>query len=125
MIRQIETDTIYLDHAATTPVDPDVLRVMAPWFTQQFGNPSSIYQLGQQSRAALDTARAQCAAVLGCQPAKSSHQRRNREQQPRAGRSSGRARTQSRRPAPHIITTAVEHPRCCPRPNGWPRSDSG
>ena len=69
MIRQIETDTIYLDHAATTPVDPEVLRVMAPWFTQQFGNPSSIYQLGQQSRAALDTARAQCAAVLGCHPA--------------------------------------------------------
>lgn len=69
MIRQIETDTIYLDHAATTPVDPEVLRVMAPWFTQQFGNPSSIYQIGQQSRAALDTARAQCAAVLGCHPA--------------------------------------------------------
>ena len=68
MIRQIETDSIYLDHAATTPVDPEVLRVMAPWFTEYFGSPSSIYQLGQQSRAALDAARAQCAAVLGCHP---------------------------------------------------------
>src|SRR4029079_9146600 len=54
MIRQIETDSIYLDHAATTPVDREVLGSMAPWFTQYFGNPSSIYQLGQQSRAALD-----------------------------------------------------------------------
>jgi len=66
MIRQIETESIYLDHAATTPVDPDVLRAMAPWFTEYFGNPSSIYQLGQQSRTALDAARAQSAAVLRC-----------------------------------------------------------
>ena len=50
-------DTIYLDHAATTPVDPDVLAAMLPYFTERYGNPSSIYQLGQESRAAIDQAR--------------------------------------------------------------------
>ena len=52
-----DDDTIYLDHAATTPVDPDVLAAMLPYFTERFGNPSSIYRLGQDGRAALDRAR--------------------------------------------------------------------
>lgn len=56
---------IYLDHAATTPTDPSVLSVMLPWFTDNFGNPSSIYQLGQEAHTALDRARRQVAAVLG------------------------------------------------------------
>ena len=61
-------DTIYLDHAATTPLDPDVLAAMLPYFTERYGNPSSIYRLGQESRAAIDQARASCARVLGCEP---------------------------------------------------------
>jgi cysteine desulfurase len=60
-------DTIYLDHAATTPLDPNVLAVMLPYFTERYGNPSSIYQLGQESRAAIDRARSGCARVLGCE----------------------------------------------------------
>ena len=59
---------IYLDHAATTPVDPGVVERMMPYFSQQFGNPSSIYHLGQEARAAIDGARRQCASVLGCAP---------------------------------------------------------
>ncbi|HYH11892.1 MAG TPA: cysteine desulfurase family protein [Thermomicrobiales bacterium] len=55
---------IYLDHAATTPTDPAVVEVMLPYFTERFGNPSSIYQLGQESRAAIDVARRQVAQVL-------------------------------------------------------------
>jgi cysteine desulfurase len=62
-----ETD-IYLDHAATTPVDPRVLEVMLPFFSDRFGNPSSIYTLGQDARAGLDWARDTLASVLGCQP---------------------------------------------------------
>src|SRR6266540_3765967 len=61
-------DTIYLDHAATTPVDPDVLREIWPYFSEHFGNPSSIYRLGQDGRAAIDRARRSVAEVLGCQP---------------------------------------------------------
>lgn len=62
-------DGIYLDHAATTPTDPAVVETMLPFFTAQFGNPSSIYQLGQEGRAALDHARRQVSTVLGCSPA--------------------------------------------------------
>lgn len=111
MIRQIETDSIYLDHAATTPVDPDVLRIMAPWFTRNFGNPSSIYQLGQQSRAALDTARGQCAAVLGCHPSEiifTSGATESNNLALAGSVWSWRARNPDKA-APHIITTAIEH----------------
>ncbi|MEX2315356.1 MAG: cysteine desulfurase family protein, partial [Thermomicrobiales bacterium] len=58
---------IYLDHAATTPVDPRVLEVMLPFFSERFGNPSSIYTLGQDARAGLDWARGTLAGLLGCQ----------------------------------------------------------
>ena len=57
---------IYLDHAATTPVRPEVLEAMLPYFSQQFGNPSSIYTLAQEGRKALDEARETVAEVLGC-----------------------------------------------------------
>ena len=57
---------IYLDHAATTPLDPQILELMLPYFTQQAGNPSSIHQLGRASLQALDDAREQVAMVLGC-----------------------------------------------------------
>ena len=55
---------IYVDHAATTPVHPDVLRLMLPLHQQQFGNPSSLHQLGREAQAAIDTAREQVAAAL-------------------------------------------------------------
>lgn len=60
------SDAIYLDHAATTPLDPDVLRVMSPFLTSEYGNASSIYALGQSAHAGLDDARTSVAAVLGC-----------------------------------------------------------
>ena len=56
---------IYLDYAATTPLDPEVLLAMLPHLQGQFGNPSSIYALGQQSRAAVDGARSTVARILG------------------------------------------------------------
>ncbi|MGH9175606.1 MAG: cysteine desulfurase family protein, partial [Vicinamibacterales bacterium] len=59
---------IYLDHAATTPVDPRVLDVMLPFFSTRYGNPSSIYTLGQDARAGLDWARETLAALINCQP---------------------------------------------------------
>ncbi len=59
---------IYLDHAATTPVDPVVLQAMIPFFTEKFGNPSSIYRIGQDGRAAIESARLQVARALGSQP---------------------------------------------------------
>ncbi|HEX5440955.1 MAG TPA: aminotransferase class V-fold PLP-dependent enzyme, partial [Ktedonobacterales bacterium] len=59
---------IYMDHAATTPVDPEVLAAMLPYFTERFGNPSSIYRLGRESLDALETAHEAVARMLGCRP---------------------------------------------------------
>ena len=57
--------TVYLDHNATTPVRPEVVDAMLPFLRENFGNPSSIYSLGQRARKAVEQARAQVAALLG------------------------------------------------------------
>ena len=57
---------IYLDHAATTPVRHEVLDAMLPYFSQAFGNPSSLYAIAGESRNAIDEARARVASVLNC-----------------------------------------------------------
>ena len=59
---------VYMDHAGTTPLAPEVLRVMTPYFTELFGNPSSIHTVGQEARYALDEARERVARVLNCRP---------------------------------------------------------
>jgi cysteine desulfurase len=59
-------DTIYLDYAATTPLEPRALEAMLPYFSERFGNPSSIHRYGQQAEAAVDTARETVAGVLNC-----------------------------------------------------------
>jgi cysteine desulfurase len=61
-------ETIYLDHAATTPLDPRVLEAMLPYLTGRFGNPSSIHRLGREARQALDEARESVAEVLNASP---------------------------------------------------------
>jgi len=60
--------TVYLDHAGTTPLDSKVLEAMVPYFTQRFGNPSSLHSVGQEARYALDEARERVAGVLNCRP---------------------------------------------------------
>jgi len=56
---------IYLDYAATTPTHPEVLKAMLPYFTDAFGNPSSIHSLGQEARDAIEKVRNQVAALIG------------------------------------------------------------
>lgn len=58
-------EPVYLDYAATTPLDPRVLAEMEPYLREQWGNPSSIYGHGRKARRALDDARDRCALVLG------------------------------------------------------------
>ncbi len=60
--------TVYMDHAATTPVDPRVVEAMLPYFTERYGNASSVYRLGQEARKAIDGARADVAQILNCTP---------------------------------------------------------
>ena len=59
---------IYLDNAATTAVRPEVLEAMLPWFTEHYGNPSSIHTAGREAKVAVETARKQVAAAIGAQP---------------------------------------------------------
>ncbi len=61
-------DKIYLDYAATTPLDERVFEGMRPFFREHFGNPSSIHRYGQRAEAAVDEAHETVAAVLGCRP---------------------------------------------------------
>lgn len=56
---------IYLDYAATTPLDPRILEAIQPYLTSEFGNPSSIHQLGQKARQAVDQARSRCQELIG------------------------------------------------------------
>ena len=59
---------VYLDYSATTPVKDEVLQEMIPYFTEKFGNPSSLYDKGLESKAAVTHAREQVAALIGAQP---------------------------------------------------------
>jgi cysteine desulfurase len=59
---------LYLDHAATTPLDPEVRAAMLTWLGDRFGNPSSVHGHGRQARAAVDEARDRVAAAAGCAP---------------------------------------------------------
>lgn len=59
---------VYFDHNATTPVAPEVLEAMLPWFNAQYGNPSSRHDYGRAARAAVEQARQQVAAAVGAHP---------------------------------------------------------
>lgn len=61
-------DIIYLDHAATTPVDPEVLDAMLPYYREQFGSASTLYSLGREAREAVEDARGHVAELIGAQP---------------------------------------------------------
>ena len=98
--------TIYLDHAGTTATDPEVLEAMLPFFTHFYGNPSSIHNVGQEARHALDTARERVAAVLNC--------RNNEVVFTSGGTEADNAAIHGAAVAlqgtgNHIITTSVEH----------------
>src|SRR5215472_6618246 len=60
--------SVYLDHNATTPLDPRVREAMLPWMGERYGNPSSIHRAGQAARNAVEEAREQVAALIGGRP---------------------------------------------------------
>ncbi len=65
---RIRMSPVYLDHAATTPLDPRVLEAMQPFFGAQFGNPSSVHAMGRQARFAVEASREHVAGLLGVEP---------------------------------------------------------
>jgi len=99
---------VYLDHAATTPVDPRVLEAMLPHFSQAYGNPSSVHTFGQQAEAAVESARAGVATILGCSPSELVFTGCGSESDNLALRGAAFAERQ-RRTADRILISPVEH----------------
>lgn len=100
------TNTVYIDHAATTAVGPAVMDAMLPFFEGQFGNASSIYALGQASRRAIDDARTKCANVLGARAGEIVFTSGGTESDNAAIMGAALA---LRERGNHIVTTAIEH----------------
>lgn len=97
---------IYLDHASTTPVRPEVVEAMAPYFTEHFGNPSSIYPLGQEASDAVAAARESLASLIGATPREIFFSSGGTESDNWALKGFARANATKGR---HLITSAIEH----------------
>jgi cysteine desulfurase len=97
---------IYLDHAATTPLNPEVLEAMMPYLTYQYANPSTLYRFGQESRAAVEAAREQVASLIGADPSEIYFTSGATESDNWAIMSTASARESKGR---HIITCPIEH----------------
>ena len=97
---------VYMDHAATTPVRPEVMQAMLPYFTHRFGNASSLYTLAQESRRAVDESRESVARVLGCRTSEVVFTSGGSESDNTALKGAALALKQT---GNHIITTSIEH----------------
>lgn len=107
------TKRAYLDHAATTPLDPRVLEAMLPYLSDAWGNPSSLYAEAQEARKGLEGARRTVAKILGCKPREVVFTSGGSESDGLALRgvaygSRGRA-VPAGRQGSHIVTSAIEH----------------
>ncbi|MEN6355689.1 MAG: cysteine desulfurase NifS [Armatimonadota bacterium] len=99
-------DLIYLDHAATTPVDPEVLDTMLPYLKDKFGSASTLYSIGREAREAVETAREQVAELINAQPEEVYFTSGGSESDNWAifGVASAKAKK-----GKHIITSKIEH----------------
>lgn len=98
---------IYLDHAATTPTHPEVVKAMLPYFTEAFGNPSSIYSYGQEAKGVVEEARARVAELIGARSEEIIFTSGGTEADNFALKGVAYA---SERKGIHIIITSIEHP---------------
>ncbi len=101
-----EKRLIYLDNAATTKTAPEVVEAMLPYFTELYGNPSSVYSFSQKSKEAITKAREQIAATLGAQPEEIYFTGSGTEADNWALKATAEA---YRSKGNHIITTKIEH----------------
>ena len=109
-----DTDPIYLDYNATTPVLPEVVDAMLPYLRDHFGNPSSGHVYGQRARQAVARAREQVAALVGCEPDEVIFTSGGTE----ANNLAIRGVTDARDDRRHVVTTLIEHPATA-RPCDW------
>lgn len=102
----MERKTVYMDHAATTPVHPSVLEAMLPYFSRSYGNPSGIYGIGQEAHKAADEARATVSSILGCRPSEVIFTSGGTESDNAALKGAAFALKEA---GNHIITSTIEH----------------
>jgi cysteine desulfurase len=100
--------TVYLDHAASTPLDPRVLAAMRPWIDSGFGNPSSQHALGRAARETVEAAREQVAAALGVAPLEVLFTSGGTEADNQAVKGIAWAARAAGK-GDHLVTTAIEH----------------
>ena len=98
---------IYLDNSATTHTDPEVFEAMKPYFCEVYGNGSSQHFFGREALAAIDRAREQVAAAIGCKPSEVYFTSGGTESDNWAIKGTAHALAKKGR---HIITTKIEHP---------------
>ena len=96
--------SVYMDYAATTPVRPEVLEAMAPYFSERFGNPSSLYALAREAKEAVEEARGRVAAAIGADPGEVFFTAGGTEADNWAIKG-----TALRGKGDHIVTSAIEH----------------
>ncbi len=101
------TRLIYLDNNATTAIHPEVLEEMLPYFSEQFGNPSSIHWAGRRVKSAVEEAREQVSTLIGCDPSEVVFTSCATESNNMAIKGVAAARHAR---GNHIVTTIVEHP---------------
>jgi cysteine desulfurase len=107
VMNQLQKDIIYLDHNATTPISEPVVEAMRPHMEGEFGNPSSVYSLGARAKKAVDEARIEVGALLGCKPSEVTFTSGGSE----SNNTILKGVVDWNRPQDfHIITSAVEHP---------------
>lgn len=97
---------IYLDYAATTPVDPEVMEIMAPYFSRNFGNPSSLHGFGAEAKTAVENARAQVAGLMHAKTSEIIFTSGGTESNNAAIKGTALA---MRKKGNHIITSSIEH----------------
>lgn len=97
---------VYLDHNATTPVHPEVFEAMKPYFTETFGNPSSVHEFGRKGRVAIEKARQQIASLINCAPEEIIFTSGGTESDNTAIKGAAWANINKGK---HLITSAVEH----------------
>ena len=102
----MEKRNVYMDHAATTPVHPKSLEAMLPYFSEKYGNPSSIYGVARESRKALDDARETVAGILGAKTTEIIFTSGGSEGDNAALKGTAFA---SKSKGNHIITSSIEH----------------
>lgn len=100
------TGQVYMDHSATTPVDPAVVEAMLPYFSEKFGNPSSLYTIGRQARGAIEESRQKVADLIGAKKEEIIFTGSGTESDNLAIKGIA---YRNRKKGDHIITSSIEH----------------